>query len=155
MSAFRVSNESVSMLANFIARYYDSPYEFGIDFPCELRESLGSGILTGDKIFNELMKLNIESLKCRYPVEYSNMIGHVEYIAECDIWKRNVYNNDGCPVMERWHYQILKSLDFYLYQSCEGDCYKTKLYKSIESLRDLWGYYIARNHIAYDIAEWK
>lgn len=154
MSAFMMSNETLSMLANLIARYYVSSDSMGFHFPEELREALGDCRFSGEKIFNELAKLNIGSLTQRY-YDCGDMIGEVEYIPHCDMWEHPVYDAEyGITGIRQWHYQFLKSLRCYLYQSCEGDCYTSKLYKALDQLSLELAYFIATNQPEYELAEW-
>lgn len=157
MSTFMMSNETLSMLADFIARYYrNEGRDFGFYFPDELAKELGPMAFSGEMVFHKLADLNVESLRRRYPEFYTEMTGDIEYIPGCDIWRVDVYDiENGVKFMRQWHYQILKSFDCYLYQSCEGNCYKLPLYKAIQSLRDKWGAYIAENQPEYENAEWK
>lgn len=157
MSAFMMSNETLSYLANFIARYYGTDGDaFSFYFPDELAKELGPMAFRPENVFEALAELNVESLKRRYPDFYEEMIEGIKYIPGCDIWRNEVYDiENGVKFMTDWHYQILKSFDCYLYQSCEGNCYKLPLYKAIQSLRDKWGAYIAQNQPAYELANWQ
>ena len=149
-----MSNETLSKLANLIARYYVSSDSMGFYFPEELREELQDTRFSGEKIFNELAKLNIASLTQRYH-DYKDMIGDVKYLPQCDMWKRPIWDTEyGIVRIEQWHYQFLKSLRCYLYQSCEGDCYEWKLYKALDQLSLELGYFIATNQPEYELADW-
>lgn len=156
MSAFMMSNETLSMLSDFIARYYrNEGRDFSFYFPEELEEQLGPMARNPLMVFHRLAELNVESLRRRYPEYYHEMIGDVEYIPGCDIFEHDVYDiENGVKFMKPWHYQVLKSLNCYLYQSCEGNCYKLPLYKAIQSLTDKWGCYIAENQPMYEEADW-
>lgn len=150
MSAFMMSNETLSMLADLIYRYHASNGEdLEVWFPTELMIELGDKARHKELIFKALAELNIQSLKERYD-DIDDMIGEVDYVTGCDIWEPIVYG-----VIKPWHYQVLKSLDCYLYQSCEGKCYETPLYKALEKLRDKWGCYIAHHQPGYESADWK
>lgn len=157
MSAFMMSNETLSILANFIARYYRTNGDaFNFYFPEELKKELGPLAFDGEMVFHKLAHLNVESLTRRYPDYYKEMIEDIEYIPGADIWQHEVNDiENGVRFMMGWHYQILKSFDCYLYQSCEGNCYKLPLYKAIEALRDKWGAYIAQNQPQYEEAKWQ
>lgn len=157
MSAFMMSNESLSMLAEFISRYYRTDGDaFAFYFPEELEKELGPFARNPEMVFHRLADLNVESLRRRYPEFYTEMTENIEFIPGCDIWREDVYDiENGVKFMREWHYQILKSFDCYLYQSCEGGCYKLPLYKAIQALRDKWGGYIAENHPLYESMEWK
>ena len=152
-----MSNETLSMMADFIARYYrNNGDDFGFYFPEELGKELGYSVYSREDIFKALAELNVESLKRRYPNGYEEMLGDIEYIPGCNVWEHEVYDiENGVKFMKMWHYQILKSFDCYLYQSCEGNCYKLPLYKAIQSLRDKWGGYIAQNQPEYELAKWQ
>lgn len=156
MSAFMMSNKTLSMLSDFIARYYrNEGRDFSFYFPEELEEELGTLAFEPEIVFLRLAKLNVESLRRRYPDYYHEMIEDVEYIPGCDIFEHDVYDmENGVKFMKPWHYQVLKSFDCYLYQSCEGNCYKLPLYKAIQALRDKWGGYIAENQPEYEEAKW-
>ena len=155
MSAFMMNNETLSALANLIRRYYVDRDAFGFYFPEELTEELRDIRFDGEKIFNELAKLNIASLSQRY-YDYSDMVGKVEYIPSYDIWERPVFDIEyGVSSIAQWHYQFLKSLRCYLYQCCEGDCYATKLYRALDQLGMELGYFIATNQPEYELAEWQ
>lgn len=154
MSAFMMSNETLSKLANLIARYYVNSDSMGFYFPEELREELKDVRFSGEKIFNELANLNIASLSQRY-YDCGDMIGDVEYFPHCDIWQRPVWDIEyGITRIKQWHYQFLKSLRCYLYQCCEGDCYETGLYKALDKLSLELGYFIATNQPEYELADW-
>lgn len=155
MSAFMMSNETLSALANLIARYYVSSDSMGFYFPEELREELNDIRFDGEKIFNELVKLNIASLSQRY-IDYGDMLGDIKYLPNHDMWERPVTDIEyGVTMIAQWHYQFLKSLRCYLYQCCEGDCYDTKLYKALDQLSLELAYFIATNQPEYEIAEWE
>ena len=151
MSAFMMSNETLSMLAELIYRYHVSNGEdLEAWFPSELFIELGDKARYRELIFKALADLNVKSLKERYGNDVDDMIGEVDFISGCDIWKPSTYG-----VIKPWHYQVLKSLDCYLYQSCEGKCYEDPLYKALEKLRDKWGCYIAQHQPGYELADWK
>ena len=160
MSAFMMSNKTLSMLSDLISRYHMTGGDaFGLYFPRELMEELYNKSkyrpLTSEVVFDSLAELNVESLKQRYPHGYKSMLGEIKYVPGCDIWKREVMNMaDGVAIIEPWHYQVLKSLDCYLYQCCEGNCDELPLYKALETFRDKWGLYIAKNQPEYELAEW-
>lgn len=157
MSAFMMSNETLSMLSEFISRYYrKTGDDFNFYFPEELGVELGPLSFNPEMVFHRLAGLNIESLRRRYPDSYMEMANDIEFVPGCDIWRHEVYDiENGVKFMAEWHYQILKSLDCYLYQSCEGGCYELPLYKALQSLRDKWGGYIAENHPMYELAKWQ
>lgn len=156
MSAFMMSNETLGMLSDFIARYYKTEGRvFNFRFPEELTKELGIMAYDPEMVFHRLAHLNVQSLRNRYS-DYEDMLGDIEYESGHDIWQNSVRDwENGIQYIQPWHYQILKSLDCYLYQSCEGNCYKDPLYKALQLLRDKWGGYIAENQPQYNEADWK
>ena len=144
-----MSNETLSMMANLMERYYVNSDSIGFYFPEELTKELVDTGFSAEEIFKKLVNLNIRSLAQRYPDDYMDMVGLVGFDPRCDIWKFT-----GGTV-KQWHYQFLKSLRCYLYQSCEGDCYETGLYKALEQLSYELAYFIATSQPEYDLAEWK
>lgn len=138
MSAFMVNNETLSILANFIVRYST---RYDID--------------DAEMMFHKLAELNVESLRQRYR-DYEDMVGDIEYLPDCDIWKPYVWGQTHrIFVIEAWHYQILKSLDCYLYQSCEGNCEESKFYKFVHDIRDKWVDFIVTHQVGYSLAKWE
>ena len=110
MSAFMMSNETLSMLANLIARYYVNSDSMGFYFPDELREELKDTRFSGELIFNKLADLNVKSLSQRYPNDYHEMVGKVEYIPWVDIWNRPIWDiEQGVTMIGGWYYKFLKS----------------------------------------------
>lgn len=149
MSAFMVSNETLSMLANLIERYYVSNDSMGFYFPEELTIELVDTGYCAEEVFKKLVNLNIHSLAQRYPEDYMEMVGYVEFNPQFDIWSFTG------GMVKPWHYQFLKSLRCYLYQCCEGDCYETTLYKALDKLSMELAYFIATRQPEYDLADWK
>lgn len=148
MSAFMMSSETLSMMANLMERYYVNSDSIGCYFPEELTKELMDTGYSAEEIFKKLVNLNIHSLAQRYPDDYMEMVGFPVFKPECDIWK---FSGGG---VAPWHYQFLKSLRCYLYQSCEGDCYKTELYKALDNLSLYLAYFIASKQPEYDLAVW-
>lgn len=147
MSAWMVSNETISKIANLIKTYNIVGFNgFGFNFPEELEKKFK--YKTAKEIFIELAEMNIESLKQRYPGHYEELIGEIEFIPNADIWQSR---EKGIT----YHYQLLKSLQCFTYQCCEGDVPESDLYKGIEKLADCVGYYIISKMPEYQAAEWK
>ena len=149
-----MSNETLSRLANLINRHYISSDSMGFYFPEELRKALGTTVKSGEEVFNELVKLNIASLSQRY-YDYNDMLGDIKYLSKCDMWEKPFWDMEqGVYLIKPWHYQFLKSLRCYLYQSCEGDCYDSELYKALDLLSLELAYFIATNQPEYELAKW-
>ena len=101
MSAFLVNNETISKLANELY----TNYREGDNNPLKEKNT--------KEIAMELYKMNVKALKQRYE-NYDDMIVPFEY---CE---KAIFDST---------FQLLKSLNCYLYQCSEGNVPKKELYK--------------------------
>ena len=106
------------------------------------------GSKSAKQIFEILANMNIDSLKQRYPKSYDDMIGIIKFIQNADIWQNR---EKGLT----YHWQLLKSLQCYLYQCCEGNVPDCDLYKELTKLEHTLQSYIISKMPEYDKAEWK
>ena len=149
MSAFYVGMESISMLTDIIVRYNCSGYNaFGFDLPKGLLNCFGSD-LSENSIFAALAGMNISALKERYGENANEMWDEKGYEDGHDIWEPRTGR------VEQWHYQLLKSLDCYIYQCSEGSIPDMELYKQMERFDAILAGWIARNQLQYENAEWR
>tara|TARA_Y100000034_G_scaffold110274_1_gene142301 strand:+ start:960 stop:1388 length:429 start_codon:yes stop_codon:yes gene_type:complete len=96
------------------------------------------------KVFDQLLNLNRFSLAERYPEDSKEL--HFEVDRSKAVWlSRQLGHND---------YQLLKSLNCYLYQSCEGDASKSNLYKTLREISNSFAHDLASKNRSYDEAEW-
>lgn len=170
MSAFMMSNETLSMIANIIDRHYVAGFNsFGFSLSGEMQEFIfnHSEKPIGLDLFKKLAELNEYALHHLYHFEHDidvdEMIGKVMYIPSSDIWQN--YNGK----IDIWHYQLLKSLDCYLYQTGDINNYyygfeNTALDDETKPMMELFGAIMAyRNDVAnyivsksseYEQAKW-
>ena len=147
MSAFMVSNETLSEIADFIEAYCLVGYNgFGFDMPNWIVSKYYD--VPAREIFEELAEMNIAALKARYK-DYEDMVGDVEFDNTAILWKRRENN------VQKWHYQLLKSLQCYLYQCSEGDVPERELYKELTEFKYCLMGYIIRKQPEYDEAKWR
>ena len=153
MSSCMTSNETLSMLADVIV--HQSRVSGDTLIP-KMLEYEFRGLFNEKEVFKRLANLNVEALKQRYPKNYNDMIGEIEYVDGCDIWQPEEYDSRyGIVYIRPWFYQFVKSLGFYLYQCNEGDCYKSKLYTALfDLLRNSYSHIIL-NSPGYTRAEWR
>lgn len=145
MSAFYVGNGMLSMLTDIIVRYNASGFNsFGFDLP-DL-SYLGT---REDDVFDALRQMNVDALKARYD-DYEEMIDDHGYETTHDIWQPRDINE----VVKPWHYQLLKSLQCYIYQCSEGDIPDTKLYKDMDVMIQRLCKFIACRQKEYEEAKW-
>lgn len=148
MSAFYVGTESLSMLTDIIYRYMVAGFNsFGFDFPREVEEVFYGK--TDTEIFNLLSSTNIDALVARYDEDTAkDMIDGKGYEVGHDIWQ---YRNGIQP----WHYQLLKSLNCYVYQCSEGNVPDTPIYKAMDKLSIRLAQFIACHQQEYIDSEWR
>ena len=148
MSAFYVGTESLSMITDIISRYLVGGFNsFGFEFPNEIK-TLFEGE-SDKRIFDALAGTNLNALAQRYNVETAaEMYDGKDYEDGHDIWKPR----NG---VQPWHYQLLKSLQCYIYQCSEGNVPDSPIYKTIDKLTVKLAMFIACNQKEYKDAEWR
>ena len=149
MSAFYVGTESLSMITDIISRYLIAGFNsFGFEFPREI-VTLFDGE-SDTRIFDALAGTNLNALKQRYDEKTAaEMFDGKSYEHGHDIWKPR---EDG---IQPWHYQLLKSLQCYVYQCSEGTVPDTPIYKAIDALSTRLAIFIACHQKEYEDAEWR
>lgn len=148
MSAFYVGTESLSMITDIISRYLVGGFNsFGFEFPREI-VTLFEGE-SDKRIFNALAGTNLDALEQRYNKEIAaEMFDGKDYEEGHDVWQPR----NG---VQPWHYQLLKSLNCYVYQCSEGIVPDTPIYKAIDKLAVKVAEYIATHQPEYEQAEWR
>lgn len=148
MSAWYVGTESLSMMTDIIRRYLVAGYNsFGFEFPSEIK-TLFEGE-SDKRIFDALAGTNLDALEQRYDKETAaEMFDGKGYEEWHDIWEPR---NGVRP----WHYQLLKSLNCYIYQCSEGNVPDSPIYKAMEKLSISVAVFIACHQPEYEEAEWK
>ena len=158
MSCFIMKTESLALLADAIAKIhnYDFCYlGFSPDnsLYVELRDVNRYGHVDESAVFAKLYRLNDKAYCCRYKQQHNpeqipeydfknlhSMVRHVQYI--------------GAYVIEPWHYQLMKLLDCWLYQTDEDDTARDDFRLTIRDLRDVLCRFIVRSHKDYDMYPW-
>lgn len=144
-----VGYETLSMLTDMIVRYKANGYgAYGFYFPYELMECFE--IADEEMTFELLEHLNVSALMEEYE-DWEDRIEHKGYDTKYDIWKPRTLKS---PVKD-WHYQFLKSLNFFVY-NCSGEkTSNTILYKGMKDLANNVAQFIACNSKKYEDAEWQ
>jgi len=93
-----------------------------------------------------LLTWNRYSLKQRYPDDAEELYFDIK--TEKVIAQANSLMNSNDKG------QLLKSMECYMYQSCEGDSSKKGWYKILDSIKDQIAYELAHQHPRYAIARW-
>lgn len=147
MSAFYVGHKSLSMLTDIISRYLVTGYNgFGFEFPGSVVDYFNGK--TDEEIFAELRQMNVDALHERYD-DAEDMYDDLGYEDGHDIWEPREME------IKQWHYQLLKSLQCYIYQCSEGKVTDRELYKAIDEMSVRVGMFIAMHHPEYEEADWR
>lgn len=141
MSCWIVGNESIKKIVNSFYQFSKDNYFrrelkelFNIDLEKVKDEDLNKEL---EKFGQLLVNLNQESVNQRYE--------------DKDKPFKFVYSN----IKSLDIFQFLKSVGCYTYQSCEGNCYKTKLYLFMEKLENHLKDKIIHNLEEYKKAKWE
>lgn len=141
MSCYIVQNETINDSIRFLYSIMNNGYQVA-----EPLASLGyrlDNIEDRKRLAQDMFKLNIDSYNARYEDNDENIsLDDFEFIDGFSDFKRN--NASQC----------FKSLQCFLYQSCEGDCENTDLYKAIEEVKANLACLIVQNLQEYNSAQW-
>ena len=96
------------------------------------------------KVFDNLLNLNRYSLQERYPDDFKSMFSNVD--RNKAVWLSRQLGHDD--------YQLLKSVQCFLYQSCEGDAEKKSLYKTLNEIKNNFCESLVDKHTRYDEVKW-
>ena len=94
----------------------------------------------------DLINWNRYSLKQRYPDDAEEL--YFDINIDKVIAQANAIMNGSNKA------QLLKSMECYSYQSCEGDSTKKGWYKILDSIKDQVAYELAHQHPMYAEARW-
>lgn len=156
MSSFMMRSETLAYIANFIAIQINHGFNYtGItsaDFSC-FADCMKGVFADAKEIYKKLYQLNFDAFHGRYDGRHDDECIFKAF-PDTEIHKPVKYK-DHCPVVEKWHYQMLKSMECYLYQCCEGDCPKTEIYQAVKQLKNNLMCFIVHYSAEYQAAEWK
>lgn len=156
MSTFMMKSETLAYIANFIAVQMNNGYNYtgleSVDFSC-FGDCKRGAFISAEEIYKKLYQLNFDAFHERYNGRYDNECIFEEFIG-VEIHKPRVYA-DYHAVAEKWHYQMLKSLECYLYQCSVDDCVKTDIYQAVKRFKDALMCFIVHNSAEYHTAEWE
>lgn len=166
MSSFMMRAESIATIADFISSVirlewnyvhmaFDGDEVWKILYDvCKHDANYNNRIseVTNIKaVYNALSEMNHNAVNQRYeginfeaepfPKEYKQFEVAGNY-------------KDGAFEIPISYYQLLKSIDCYLYQCSEGNVPESALYKAVEDIRAMLANWIIRNTIAYNAANW-
>lgn len=152
MSAFMVSDETLSKIANIVMdylKYYYPNFPHGLpDWLAYFRDYKEEDLPR--RLYCELRQMNIDALNSRYGSTAESMYDEMEL--------DDGYIFDANFDRDTEKYQTIKSIDCYLYQCLDVDYDAAgwkELYFTIESVRDQLCYQIVKDDIGYELAKWR
>ena len=157
MSFFVMKKESIASISMFLECLYYHGYDyFGFSMSESFKRILYNMKRKNDisfsfEIYNELYKMNIDAYKQRYQNKYYDDIPKFDYKY---IHHSLSYTDEYYPKIEKWHYQMSKMIDCYLYQCSEGNVAERDLYKEIRKLNNTLKEFIVENNKEYREAAW-
>lgn len=168
MSSFMMKAESIATIADFISTVFNDKNNNthmaiqGESYTTiEKLQPQNSYIKTVSikAVYNALSEMNCNALNQRYihddkaePEQFPKDYNHFE-VAKKTILTIGNYK-DGAFEIPISYYQLLKSIDCYIYQCSEGNVPESALYKAVDDIRAMLANWIIRNTIAYNAANW-
>lgn len=155
MSAYICDRETISKIVNLICSVKISGYNgYGFDLPATLDTALADcrdkyGDLKETEVYARLYQMNCDAVGARYG-RYDDMESDPDYRD----YVREAHVHRPTREVEPWHYQMVKTIECYLYQCTEGDVDERQLYKGICQLRDCLMWHIVSESKEYREAEW-
>lgn len=160
MSSFMMKSETLAYIANFIAVQMNHGFNYtGIvaDFSCfndcVKGDCINGRFASAEEIYKKLYQLNFNACHERYDGRYDDEYS-MEKFKDIAIHKPLSYA-DHHAIAEKWHYQMLKSMECYLYQCCEGDCHKSEIYQTVKQFKNNLMCFIVHNSIEWQAAKWE
>lgn len=175
MSCIIQDPKNTAAIADYIERLLNMDYQTnGVSVPESLARVLftlkcsdaipfaGRYFFDAEKIYKVLVTMNHGAYLNRYTApgaervpEYKpNRISkQTEYApGEKD---ENGFYKDGHFIIESWHYQLFKMIQFYNYQCLEEPIDKTDLYKGMADLESALALFIIQNSEQYTAQPWQ
>ena len=168
MSSFILEEKRIAQLADYIATLHNAGFDsFGYSIPEDLHKELLDcrdryGFMEEKKIFKKLYELNAAAVAGRYnrdqeptpefPKDYT-ALHHPRQ-------PRKAFGPEDRPTkyyyeeIQPWHYQLLKTLQCFLYQCNEDATYKDPLFLALKQLEPLMMNHIISNQPDYVSAQW-
>ena len=158
MSCLIQKPENTAAIADFIAELANVGYNGnGIVLPSVLHRELVNlgcykdGWFEPKLIYMALTALNYNAYEGRYPD--NGKVYPVPY-KENNIRKMVVWDN-GRYKIEKWHYRMLKMIQFFNYQCEEEATYNTDLHKGMQDLENTLALFIIQNSAIYKGLRWE
>lgn len=157
MSCFIMNAETIGTLAASLEKVLNMGFNFfGFEAPGSLFNALRDcenprGFFDEKKIYAALYELNSRAYCARYKEESADDLPKVDF-NRCNIVKRAEYNNH--LIVAKWHYQLLKILDCFIYQVSEDVTRSHALTLALKDMRLVLMAFIIHNNDIYANLPW-
>lgn len=156
MSCMLTSPTTICRIATFLQKLLENDSYFGFCPPSSLYDALSDcrwiyGQYPSNKIYQKLTALNLDAYQHRYPQEQPFV--YPAFDAAQTI-TRPAKIAQYTYVVQPWHFQMLKHIDFYLYQCCENNACHTAFYAALEETKQILATFILTHLPQYIEAEW-
>lgn len=156
MSCFIVNPRTLARIANYICAHINNGYNcthLALDVSDEFKQLVcnSSGEASEEKIYQELYNLNYKAYNTRYEGRHEPEDNDLDKFAEYDNPPVGMYSGK----INANHYQMLKSMECYLYQCAESEeLEKSIVYKEIQRFKNAIMCKIVHSLPEYDAADW-
>tara|TARA_R100001594_G_C3955540_1_gene244091 strand:+ start:131 stop:565 length:435 start_codon:yes stop_codon:yes gene_type:complete len=143
MSAYQVDTDCLGRVLKAISKVgvYGPRYK-------EIQKLKDAYNKNAGKVFDKLLELNRYSLNERYGDNGKKYVEELFFDVNKSkaVWlSEQLGHND---------YQLVKSLDCFLYQACEGDAVKKSLYKTLVEIQNNFNGSLVNEHPQYQEVKW-
>ena len=156
MSCFIVNPRTLARMANYICAHINNGYNcthLALDVSDEFKQLVcnSSGEASEEKIYQELYKLNYKAYNTRYEGRHEPETDDLDKFAEYDNPPVGMYSSK----INENHYQMLKSMECYLYQCAESEELENSIvYKEIQRFKNAIMCKIVHSLPEYEAADW-
>ena len=163
MSTQMMKPETLAYIARFITAQIFHGYNYtgmcvdGLEKP--FIGCITSEADTAENIYRMLHILNVKAIATHYGEKISehyteNDFAEIGKFPDTAIHKPRKYA-EYSAVIESWHYQMLKSIECYLYQCAESkEITESPIYQALENLKNALMTYIIHNSAEHKVAVW-
>ena len=155
MSCFMVNPRTLARMANYICAHINNGYNcthITLKVSDEFKELVSNkGIVSEEKVYQELYRLNYKAYNTRYEGRHPADMYDLDKFAEYDNPPVGMYSSK----INENHYQMLKSMECYLYQFAESDELENSIiYNELRRFKNAIMNKIVHSLPAYDAADW-
>ena len=159
MSCTITNPQTVAYIANFITAQINRGYELTgmfVSIPDEfIKDVTENGKIKPQKIFLKLYALNYTAYETRYESDHIGLSSCLEYMNSFSEYDNNLHRPSTGKI-EPWHWQMLKSIQFYLYQCSESEkLMNCTTYKTVKAFETALESMIINALPEYQAAEWE